>query len=173
MVRLVTYLNTLLGKAISFAILIGMVIIVYEVIMRYVFNAPTVWVQGYTQRIFGAYFVLLGAYTLIHRGHVRVDLLLNDRFPRWRAFLDVVNYLVLLLWTGALSYQAWSYLEMSWLFNERDDSALGHPIWPIKLALFIGVVLIALQGVAELLDSLRRMIRPDPATATSEESTPA
>lgn len=160
MVKFITILNLLLGKAVSFAILIGMVIVVYEVVMRYVFNAPTVWVQGYTQRIFGVYFVLIGAFTLIHQGHVRVDLLLDDRFPRRRAFLDAVNYLVLLLWTGALCYQGWSYLEMSLLFNERDDSALGHPIWPVKLALLIGVVLIGLQGLASLLDSLHRIIHP-------------
>lgn len=100
-------LNGSLGKLVSYAIWIGMAIVVYEVVMRYAFNAPTFWVQGYAQRLFAAYFILIGAYTLIQRGHVRVDLLLNGRSKRWSAFLDLINYSVLLLWTSALAYEGW------------------------------------------------------------------
>ncbi|MCC5856741.1 MAG: TRAP transporter small permease subunit [Ectothiorhodospiraceae bacterium] len=149
------------GKVVSFLIWFGIAIIVLEVVLRYVFNMPTVWGPGYTQRIFAAYFILIGAYTLIQGGHVRVDLLLGTRSPRWNAFLDLLNYVILIIWAGALTYEGWYYFEEAWSFNETDDSALGHPMWPVKLALFVGVLMITLQGVAEAIRSAVLVVRPD------------
>ena len=159
-------INGFVGRLVSYAIWIGMVIVVYEVVMRYAFNAPTVWAQGYAQRLFAAYFILIGAYTLIQRGHVRVDLLLNGRSPRWSAFLDMINYSVLLLWTAALAYEGWFYFNDAWRFGERDDGALGHPMWPVKLALLVGVGMMALQGLAELMRAAARVVNPDGARRT-------
>lgn len=153
--------NIAFGKLFSYLIWFGIGIIVLEVVLRYVFNMPTVWGPGYTQRIFGSYFVLIGAYTLIQGGHVRVDILLNTRSPRWNALLDFINYAVLVIWTSALVYEGWYFFEDAWLFNETDDSALGHPMWPVKLALFAGVLVIALQGVVELIRSVVLFVRPD------------
>ncbi|MFU8899171.1 MAG: TRAP transporter small permease subunit, partial [Roseinatronobacter sp.] len=70
-------LNAAIGKAISLLILVGIVVLCYEVVARYIFGQPTLWAHGYTQRIFGSYFVLVGAYTLLRKDHVRVDILLN------------------------------------------------------------------------------------------------
>lgn len=153
--------NMMFGKLVSYLVWAGIVIIILEVVLRYVFNMPTVWGPGYTQRIFGSYFVLIGAYTLLQGGHVRVDLLLNTRSVRWNSFLDFLNYLVLMIWTVALVYEGWFYFEESWSFNEVDDSALGHPLWPVKLALLLGVLAICVQGAAELLRALIGMVRPD------------
>ncbi len=154
-------INATIGKIISFLIWIGMAIIVYEVIARYVFNYPSVWAPGYTQRVFAAYFVLIGAFTLIQGGHVRVDLLLNTRSPRWNAFADLLNCSVLLIWGLALSYEAWPYFYDAWEWGDTDDSALGHPMWPVMFALLMGVVMITVQAVVEILRSLILMIRPD------------
>ena len=152
--------STLVGKTASYAIWIGMVFVCYEVVMRYVFSSPTVWVQGYMQRLFGAYFILVGAYTLVQRGHVRVDLILVNASPRRTALLDMLNYAALLIWMVALSFEAWLFLVDSWRFNERDETALGYSLWPIKLALLIGVVLMGLQGLAELVRAFVRLINP-------------
>lgn len=157
---LIDRLNGLIGRFVSYAIWIGMAIVVYEVVMRYVFSSPSVWVQGYTQRVFGSYFILIGAFTLIQRGHVRVDLLLTERSPRRLALMDMLNYALLLVWMLALSLEAWLFFQDAWRFNERDESALGHPLWPVKLALMIGVVLMALQGLAEFIRAFLRLIWP-------------
>jgi len=153
-------LNSFLGKLVSYAIWIGMAVVVYEVVMRYVFNAPTVWAQGYAQRIFAGYFILIGAYTLIQRGHVRVDLFLTNRSARGRAFLDIINYSVLLIWTAALTYEGLFFLQDAWKWSERDDGALGHPMWPVKLALLVGVAMMSLQGLAELLRAIATLLNP-------------
>jgi len=154
-------INATLGKIVSFLVWIGMAIIVYEVIARYVFNAPSVWAPGYAQRVFAAYFVLIGAFTLIQGGHVRVDLLLNTRSPRWNALTDLLNCVVLVIWGAALCYEGWPYFYETWEWGETDDSALGHPMWPVMLSLFIGAVMITVQGCVEILRSLILLIRPD------------
>ncbi|MDO9109536.1 MAG: TRAP transporter small permease subunit, partial [Desulfatirhabdiaceae bacterium] len=60
------------GKVCSFLIYFGIAMLVYEVISRYLFGTPTVWAHGYSQRLFGSYFILVGAYTLLMNGHIRV-----------------------------------------------------------------------------------------------------
>ncbi len=158
--RIIETFNLIVGKLFSFFVFIGMAIVVYEVIARYVFNAPSVWAPGYTQRVFAAYFILIGAYTLIKGGHVRVDVLLNTRSPRWNAFADMLNYVALAIWTTALTYEAWFYFLDAWEFNELDASALRHPMWPVNLALFIGTALILIQGLAGLMSSAIQFVNP-------------
>ena len=167
---LIDRFNEGVGKLVSYLIGAGIVVLCYEVVARYGFGRPTLWAHGYTQRIFGAYFVLIGAYTLIRRDHVRVDILLNTRSPRWNAALDVLNYGFLVLWGTVLTREGWLFFLDAWQFNELDDSALGHPMWPIKLALFVGAGLITLQGAAELLRAVIHFVRP-PADPVSEPAT--
>ncbi len=173
LLRRIEYINVLIGKAVSFLIWIGIVVLCWEVVARYVFGAPTIWAHGYTQRIFGAYFVMVGAYTLIRRNHVRVDLLLGTASPRFNAFLDLVNCAFLIIWGVVLVWEGFWLFEDAWRFNELDDSVLRHPMWPIKLSLFLGALLITAQGVIEAVRSLVLIVNPDadigPADAQGSE----
>jgi TRAP-type mannitol/chloroaromatic compound transport system permease small subunit len=168
--RMIDRLNIAIGRAVSFLIWVGIVVLCYEVVARYVFGQPTLWAHGYTQRIFGSYFVLVGAYTLIRKNHVRVDLLLNTGPPRWQAFLDLLNFSFLVLWGSVLTYEAFWFFEDSWRFNEVDDSALRHPMWPAKFAMFVGVALITLQGIAEAVRAIVRIINPSADLSREETS---
>ena len=158
--NVITRLNTAIGKSVSFLIWIGIVVLCYEVVARYGFGQPTLWAHGYTQRIFGSYFVLVGAYTLIKRDHVRVDIFLNSRSPRRNAGLDLLNYSFLVLWGLVLTREGWFFFLDAWQFNELDDSARGHPMWPPKLALFVGSLLITIQGIVEATIALIRLFNP-------------
>lgn len=134
----VDVLNEYIGRLVSWLIWIGAAILVYEVVMRYAVNSPTSWAHGYTQRIFGSYFILLGTFTLLRRGHVRIDLFLRAEGTRTRAVQDIFNYGMLLIWMLALAYEGWGFLRESILWAEVDESGLGHPLWPPKLMLFVG-----------------------------------
>ena len=160
LLRAVDAFNTAIGKTVSFLIWAGIVVLCFEVVARYVFGQPTLWAHGYTQRIFGAYFVLVGAYTLIRNDHVRVDLLLLNRSVRGRAFLDLINFSFLIIWGVVLTWEGYWFFEDAWAFNERDDSALRHPMWPPKLALFLGAAMITLQGIVEVLRCLILIVNP-------------
>lgn len=160
LLSIVDSLNEGIGKLVSFLLWAGIAVLCFEVVARYVFEQPTLWAHGYTQRIFGGYFVLVGAYTLLRKDHVRVDLLLNVGSDRWKAFLDLVNFSFLVLWGSVLTYEAFWFFEDSWRFNEVDDSALRHPMWPVKLAMFVGVASITLQGIVEAIRSIILIITP-------------
>lgn len=152
--KLIDELNLLVGRIVSFVVWIGAAVLVWEVVSRYGFNQPTVWAHGYTQRIFASYFILIGAYTLLRQGHVRVDILMIGRGPRALGFFDALNYIFLLIWITALTYGAWDFFQEALLWQERDDSALAHPLWPVKLVFVIGAGLLALQAIAGLVRSL-------------------
>lgn len=151
---LIDRFNTAVGKLASMLIWAGIIVLCWEVVARYVFGSPTIWAHGYTQRIFGTYFMLIGAYTLVRGDHVRIDLLLNTRSPRLNAALDILNYAFLIVWGTALAWEGFWLFEDAWRFGEADDSILRHPMWPIKFMLFAGAALITLQGLVEMARSL-------------------
>lgn len=163
LIRAIDRLNIAIGQGVSFLIWIGIAVLCFEVVARYVFDAPTIWAHGYTQRIFGSYFILIGAYTLVQRDHVRVDILLTPEPSRRNAALDLINYAFLILWGAVLTIEGWRFFLDAWKWAEVDDSALRHAMWPPKLALFIGSLLITLQGVNEAVKSILYLISPKDA----------
>ncbi|HHX88471.1 MAG TPA: TRAP transporter small permease subunit [Paracoccus sp.] len=168
LLRVVDAINTAIGKTASFLIWAGIFVLCFEVVARYAFGQPTLWAHGYTQRIFGAYTVLIGAYTLIRNDHVRVDLLLNNRSVRGRAALDLVNFSFLIIWGVVLTWEGFGFFEDAWAYNERDDSVLRHPMWPVKLTLFFGAAMITLQGIVEALRCIILLINPRADVRRSE-----
>ena len=65
--------------------------LVYEVVARHLFNAPTIWAHGMTQRIFAAYYFICGAYISLHKSHINMDLIYNRFSDRGKAVLDIVS----------------------------------------------------------------------------------
>jgi len=139
------------GRLASWIIYIGIIILTVEVVLRYIFNSPTVWAHGYTQRIFGSYFVLIGAYTFIHEGHVRIDLIYAKVNQRMQAFLDITNCVFLLVWSGVLIPCGWEFFMKSYKMGEVDQMVLAHPIWWVKFMIPLGMALIFLQGIHVLM----------------------
>ncbi len=147
------------GKICSFMVFFGIFILSFEVVARYFFGAPTVWAHGYSQRVFGSYFVLVGAFTLLKNGHVRVDIIYQQFSLRKRAFLDILNYTMLLIWSVVLIKEGWMFFLSSYKISEADEMVLAHPIYPVKFLLFIGVALITLQGINRLVVSIMTRIK--------------
>jgi TRAP-type mannitol/chloroaromatic compound transport system permease small subunit len=147
------------GKIVSYLVYVGIIVLAIEVFARYFFNAPTVWAHGYSQRIFGSYFILVGAYTLLKGGHVRVDVLYNRFGLKGRAFLDMINYAVLLLWSSVLILEGWTFFAQSYKLREVDEMVLAHPVYPFKFLLLVGSILITLHGVALFIISLQTFVK--------------
>jgi TRAP-type mannitol/chloroaromatic compound transport system permease small subunit len=169
---LIDSFNEKFGKAVSYIVWLGAAVLFIEVILRYFFNSPTVWAHGYAQRIFGSYFVLIGAFTLVNNGHVRIDIIVN-RFPfRMRKFMDMVNMGMLLVWCGALSYEGWDFFMYSYNIREVDQMVLAHPIYPIKFLLFLGVSLMALQGLSNICRDFLELLNGAPLPKESAKDKP-
>jgi TRAP-type mannitol/chloroaromatic compound transport system permease small subunit len=147
------------GKVTSYLVWVGAVMLSWEVASRYVFNAPTIWAHGYSQRIFGSYFVLIGAFTLLRGGHVRVDLITCLFSFRVRKVFDLLNYLFLLLWGAVLITEGWTFFWGSWKLREADEMALAHPVYPVKFLLVVGAVLITLQAISFFITTVISLVK--------------
>lgn len=150
----ITWINEMVGRLVSYLVLAMFVFILLEVFLRYIFNSPTVWTNEFTQLIFGAYGVLAGGYLLIHKGHVNVDLVYSALSIRARAFLDIVTSALFFIFMFALVYFAIDMASESFESRETSFSAWNPPIWPVKVCIAAGAILLTLQGIVKLLQDI-------------------
>ena len=97
--------------------------------------------------------VMFGAsYTLKRNEHVRVDLLYMTLGRRGQLWIDILGTLVFLLPTCViLAWLSWPFFMQSYLVEEHSSNAGGLLRWPIKLVLPVGFLLVALQGLSEVI----------------------
>ncbi|MCP4693625.1 MAG: TRAP transporter small permease subunit [Desulfobacterales bacterium] len=138
------------GKIFSYLLWPGVAVLVYEVVARYVFNAPTIWAHGTTQRIFAVYYFICGAYISRHGSHIRMDILYERFSPRIKAILDIIGFLFFFAFCGALLWYGSRYAWSSLMRLEPCNTPFRAPLYPIKLMIPIGALLIFLQELAFL-----------------------
>ena len=146
-------LSQWVGKAFGWCILILTLSVSYEVFVRYVLNAPTVWAFDMMVQMYGALFLMAGAYTLAQDAHVRGDVLYRLFPVRWQARVDFVLYLIFffpgmiaLFWFGwEIASDSWRYKEVSW------NSPARIQIYFFKTLIPAAGLLMMIQGVAELM----------------------
>jgi len=142
------------GKALSFLVLAIGGMIGYEVALRYLFNAPTIWAHELSLHVFASYSVLGGAYVLLNNGHVRMELLYMHFPPRRRAILDLVAFPLLLLLLGTVFVEGTKMAVHSIEVREVTVSFLHSPVYPVKASIPIAAFLMLLQGLAQFIRSL-------------------
>lgn len=149
--RAVDTLNAAVGKAVAWLIVGLTGLIVFEVFSRYVLGKPHAWAFDASNMLYGALFMLAGAYTLARNGHVRGDVLYMFLSPRSQAGLDLVLYL-LFFFPGVIAL-AWAGAEFFTVsLAQREYSSItsdGPPIYPFKAVIPVAGVLLLLQGVVE------------------------
>ncbi len=102
--------------------------------------------------MFGLVFLLCAPWTLLERGHVRVDILYNRLPARWQVGIDILGGLLFLLPVCVLIVvDAWDYFLISFHQNEASFNPGGLLWWPMKLAIPVGFTLLALQGLSEII----------------------
>ncbi len=152
--RSINRINEWSGRLVSLAILPIFALLVLEILVRLATGSPLVWTGELTQLLFGVYAVLSGGYILAHREHVNVDLLFSRFSRRGQATIDIFTAMLMFLFTGALVYFGSSLAYESISFLERSQSAWNPPIWPAKLAIPIGAVLLLLQGLVKFVQDI-------------------
>lgn len=141
------------GKLVSWLVLVLTMVLGYEIVMRYVFNAPTKWSFDISYMIGGSYFILGEAYTLLKKKHVRIDIFYSRFSPRKKALVDILFYLLFFfpLW-GGLLYVLIPYVSLSWELGERSMQGYWMPvIYPFKTVMPVAIFLFLLQGIAEFI----------------------
>jgi TRAP-type mannitol/chloroaromatic compound transport system permease small subunit len=146
-------LNKSIGHAFAWCIVILTLGVSYEVFVRYALRDPTSWAFDLSYILYGAMFLMCGAYTLSRGGHVRADIFYRRWSPRTQGTLELVLYF-LFYFPGvlALVIAGWGYGHESFAIKEVSvNSPVGVPIWPLKMLIPAAGVLLTLQGVAEVL----------------------
>jgi len=164
-VKLIDKISEWTGALSAWLVIPLMVVVMIEVFQRHVLNAPTRWGYDVLWMLFSAQFLLGGAFTMLRKGHIRIDIVYGVLSDRAKLIFDIINTLVVILppmvlltWAGiGFAKEAWSVGEKlsttNWFF----------PSGPSKTLIPIGFFLLALQCVAELIrdiNALRKGSQP-------------
>jgi TRAP-type mannitol/chloroaromatic compound transport system permease small subunit len=151
-ISVVDRISTAIGKAFGWFILIMTFGTSYEVFVRYVLNNPTVWAYDLSYNMYGALFVMAGAYTLSRNAHVRGDVIYRLWPARTQAAIDLLLY-ILFFFPGvfALTLAGYRYASESWLYHEVSVySPSDIPIFPLKTLIPVAGATLLMQGLAEV-----------------------
>ena len=141
-------LNLYAGKAAAWLFLPLTLLIVYDVFLRYVLDDPTIWAWDVNVQLMGAFVALGGGYTLLHGGHVSVDVLTSKMKPQKRAVLDAVTSFLSILGLGVLLWRVAIYAWQAVVTQEHFTSTWYPPIYPLKLIIAFGIGAMFLQAIA-------------------------
>lgn len=146
------------GKVLSVVIVIIILVMLFEIASRYLFNAPTIWAHEVSQHMFGAYSIVAGAYALLHFQHVRVDVIYTRFSPRLRALCDSITSPLFFLFVIPLLLYSWDKAWFSVMVMEVSISPFAPPMYPLRLTVLFGAILILLQGLAHFIRALHMAI---------------
>jgi TRAP-type mannitol/chloroaromatic compound transport system permease small subunit len=152
--KFIDRINEWVGKWVSYLVVPLTVIVVYEVIMRYLFDAPTLWAWDVNMYLGGLMTILGAGYAHLHKSHVSVDFLLEKWSPQKRVLLDLILSPLIIL---PLAILAWYGFEAAWQsvkINEHHSSLWEPPIYPLRIAIPIGAVLFLLQAVSRFIGDI-------------------
>lgn len=169
-VRAVDAVNYRLGRVVMYVLLFGMMGILLWSSISKTFFLPSLWTLETAQFAMVAYFVLGGPYSMQLHANVRMDLLYGRWSPRTRAAVDAFTVLFLILYLGVMLHGGIASLGYALEYDERNPTAWRPPLWPIKLAICVGVFLMLLQSLAELVRDVARLrgVEPPASPARAE-----
>jgi TRAP-type mannitol/chloroaromatic compound transport system permease small subunit len=146
------------GEISSFLIYPLLAIVVYEVVMRYVFNSPTNWGFEATTFVYGLHYMFGLAYTDVYDGHVRVDIFTALTSKKTQAVIKVITNLAffmpvmsfMTMWSFKFAYVSTRGLEV-------NSTSWAPPIWPLKILMAVCFLFLFLQGIANLIKDINSL----------------
>ena len=163
--NLIDALNERIGHLSYWLILVAVMVSTANALMRYTFSiASNAWLelQWY---LFSAVFLFCAGYALLHNQHVRIDVISGHLSKRARAWIDLLGTVFFLMPMAiAIMWMSWPVFVDAYVRHEVSTNAGGLIVWPARLMLPIGFMLLILQGVSELIKRIAylRGLIPDP-----------
>ncbi len=147
------------GRVFMWLILPLTLVVVYEVISMKVFSSPHIWAPEVTDYLYGPYFMLVAAYTLLYKAHVSIDIISSKFSPRTRGILDCFTYLVFFFpFCIIIFYQGYLYAETSWVMHETSNSAELTIVPLIKTVIPVTYALLLIQGLSNIIKAFAQAI---------------
>lgn len=148
--------NTKMGELTSLLVIPLLLVVVFEVFMRYALNAPTVWAFEMTTFLYGVHYMFGLAYTDVNKGHVKVDIFTSRAPRKVQAIINIFStvvmsmpvFICLTIWTGSFAYT--SVIE-----GERNSSSWAPIIYPLKVIMAVTFFFVLLQAVSNLFREIK------------------
>ncbi len=130
-----------------------MLAMVYEVVVRKLFIAPTDWAYDISRMISGGMFMVGAAYALLRGVHIRADFLYRLWRPRNQALVDAILYIIFFFPAMVFFFLvSYDYASVAWIRWELSmDTAWMAPVAPVRTAMPLGAALLIIQGISEFL----------------------
>ena len=150
--RAIDAINQAVGRTLIWLVLAMVLLSAGNAASRYLFSiSSNAWLelQWY---LYAAVFLLCAGYTLLHNGHVRIDILSSRLSARANAWIDIFGALFFLLPVSLyLIWLSWPMFANAWSSGEVSSNAGGLIRWPARLLIPVGFFLLSLQGISELI----------------------
>lgn len=149
--RCIDRVTAFVGRHVSWLVLVAVLVSAGNAIIRKTFDTSSnAWLESQWY-LFGTVFMLAAAYTLQNNEHIRIDIVSGRLSKRTRDWIDVIGHTLMLLPLSLLmSYLCWTFFWKAWQSGEMSGSAGGLVLWPARLAIFAGFLLLLAQGASEL-----------------------
>jgi len=157
-IKAIDAVNNFFGNIVGWISILMVFLVVFEVVSRYVFNAPTLWSMEINQYLFCAMSLLGGGYCLLKDGHVRVDLFYPKFSPKTQAIVEMCTFSLAIIFCVILVWLAGSEFWAALVEHKRSDSVMAFPLWPIWFTVPLGGFLLGMQIVARYLRHVRTLI---------------
>jgi TRAP-type C4-dicarboxylate transport system permease small subunit len=141
----------------AIATVLMMVLVVANVLGRYLFNEPLTGTLEFTESLLVIIIFLSLALTQYDGGHIRVTLAIRHLPKNYSRALTVVCMATGAVLFGWCAFAAWKFAYQAWTFNEQEWGTVVFPLWPVKFVVFLGILLLAIQF---LLDAIAETIMP-------------
>ena len=145
--NLVDTISDRIGKAVSFVICLIMIVTTVEVVARYAFNSPTIWVWPVNRQLFGVFILFAGIYTMSKGEHIRIEIFYDHFPPRMKLIARVITLVSFISFVGVL---VWQSSWMGWnalMVGETASGAFRIPLYPLKLLMPVAAFLFLFEGI--------------------------
>lgn len=155
-IRVVDAINYRVGRVVMYGIFVMAGILLWSSISK-TFFLPSLWTLEAAQFAMVAYYILGGPYSIQLDANVRMDLFYGSWSARKKAWVDVFTIFFLIFFLGVLLYGAYDSTSYAIKYGERSPSAWRPYMWPIKVVMCVGLVLMLLQAISELFKDIARI----------------
>ena len=152
-IRRVDALNRRLGRVIMYGIFALMAVLLWSSVSK-TFFLPSLWTLEMAQFIMVAYFILGGPYAMQMGAHVRMDLFYGNWSIRKKAWVDCFTVLLLIFYLSVMLYGGLDSTAYSLEYGERAPSLWRPYMWPVKVVMCLGILLMLLQAISELIKDI-------------------
>jgi len=153
--KLIISMNELGGRIGWVIILYLMSFGLYDVIMRYLFDNPSLWIWETLQFGMVTLACVAGGYAFLHGHFVKLDVFYMHFSPRLKALLDIVTFCFTLLYCSVLIWKGIEFAHMAWIIRERTPSAIPLPLYPLKSLIPVAAFILLLAAVRKFIYDIK------------------